>query len=215
MRIINIVLIILAVALLTGCAQKPVACTLDAKECPDGSFVGRVAPDCEFAPCPEIEEETIKEEEIEEEEPLVGGDKDEHGCIGSAGYTWCEAKQKCLRTWEEPCEEEIEEPEKRYLHTNLQLCKYAEIICEEGETPFFAQDGCGCVVGDPEPDKYFCLETSNEDYACTQEYDPVCGWFDSTKVECVDYPCAEDFSNSCEACRNSNVKYWTEGVCPE
>jgi len=37
-------------------------------------------------------------------EPIVGGDKDEHGCIGSAGYQWCEAKQKCLREWEEPCE---------------------------------------------------------------------------------------------------------------
>ena len=34
---------------------------------------------------------------------LVGGDRDEHGCIGSAGYSWCEAKQKCLRVWEEPC----------------------------------------------------------------------------------------------------------------
>ena len=34
---------------------------------------------------------------------LIGGDKDEHGCIGSAGYTWCEPKQKCLREWEEPC----------------------------------------------------------------------------------------------------------------
>jgi len=38
--------------------------------------------------------------------PIVGGDKDEHGCIPSAGYTWCEAKQKCLREWEEPCKEE-------------------------------------------------------------------------------------------------------------
>jgi hypothetical protein len=37
------------------------------------------------------------------ETPLVGGDKDEHGCIGSAGYTWCEPKQTCLREWEEPC----------------------------------------------------------------------------------------------------------------
>lgn len=35
-----------------------------------------------------------------------GGDTDEHGCQASAGYTWCEPKQKCLRTWEEPCEEE-------------------------------------------------------------------------------------------------------------
>ncbi len=34
---------------------------------------------------------------------VVGGDRDEHGCIGSAGYSWCEAKQKCLRIWEEPC----------------------------------------------------------------------------------------------------------------
>lgn len=34
---------------------------------------------------------------------IVGGDKDEYGCIGSAGYTWCEEKKKCLRLWEEPC----------------------------------------------------------------------------------------------------------------
>jgi hypothetical protein len=27
-------------------------CTLDAKRCPDGSYVGRVGPKCEFAPCP-------------------------------------------------------------------------------------------------------------------------------------------------------------------
>jgi len=34
---------------------------------------------------------------------VVGGDKDIHGCIGSAGYSWCESKQKCLRIWEEAC----------------------------------------------------------------------------------------------------------------
>jgi hypothetical protein len=39
-----------------------------------------------------------------ESQSLVGNDKDEHGCIGSAGYSWCEAKQKCLRSWEEKCE---------------------------------------------------------------------------------------------------------------
>lgn len=32
--------------------ERPVTCTLDAKVCPDGSVVGRVGPDCEFAPCP-------------------------------------------------------------------------------------------------------------------------------------------------------------------
>jgi len=33
-------------------APGDVACTMDAKICPDGSSVGRVAPTCEFAACP-------------------------------------------------------------------------------------------------------------------------------------------------------------------
>jgi len=41
---------------------------------------------------------------VEENKTLVGGDRDEHGCIPSAGYSWCEPKQKCLRIWEEECE---------------------------------------------------------------------------------------------------------------
>jgi predicted amidohydrolase YtcJ len=31
---------------------------------------------------------------------VVGGDRDEHGCIGSAGYQWCEKLGKCVRPWE-------------------------------------------------------------------------------------------------------------------
>lgn len=33
-------------------SSAPVACTLEAKICPDGSAVGRTGPHCEFAPCP-------------------------------------------------------------------------------------------------------------------------------------------------------------------
>ena len=32
---------------------------------------------------------------------IVGNDKDEHGCIGSAGYVWSEDAQQCVRPWEE------------------------------------------------------------------------------------------------------------------
>jgi len=39
----------------------------------------------------------------ERKQPMPGSDRDAHGCIGSAGYTWCESAQKCLRMWEEPC----------------------------------------------------------------------------------------------------------------
>ena len=31
---------------------------------------------------------------------VVGGDRDEHGCIGSAGYQWCEKLGECVRPWE-------------------------------------------------------------------------------------------------------------------
>jgi len=31
---------------------------------------------------------------------IVGSDRDRHGCIVSAGYSWCEAKSSCIRPWE-------------------------------------------------------------------------------------------------------------------
>jgi hypothetical protein len=33
-------------------SAEPIACTMDAKVCPNGSSVGRVPPSCNFAPCP-------------------------------------------------------------------------------------------------------------------------------------------------------------------
>lgn len=47
---------------------------------------------------------------------VVGSDKDSHGCIGSAGYTWCEPKQKCLRTFEEQC---LSDSEKTIMETQI------------------------------------------------------------------------------------------------
>ena len=32
---------------------------------------------------------------------MLGGDSDSHGCIGSAGFTWSESKNMCMRPWEE------------------------------------------------------------------------------------------------------------------
>jgi len=36
--------------------EDPVACTMDARICPDGSAVGRTGPYCEFAECPQVPE---------------------------------------------------------------------------------------------------------------------------------------------------------------
>lgn len=32
--------------------------------------------------------------------PMVGGDRDAHGCIASAGYSWCATTGQCERPWE-------------------------------------------------------------------------------------------------------------------
>ena len=35
-------------------SPQQTVCTMEAKLCPDGSYVSRVGPHCEFAPCPNI-----------------------------------------------------------------------------------------------------------------------------------------------------------------
>ena len=62
--IILIILVVLAGAwlglrfLIGESPAEPIACTMDAKLCPDGSYVARITPKCDFAPCPETK--TIK-----------------------------------------------------------------------------------------------------------------------------------------------------------
>ena len=54
----GIVALLLIVIIFFGTRSKPddtiIACTMEAKLCPDGSAVGRIGPNCEFAKCPEV-----------------------------------------------------------------------------------------------------------------------------------------------------------------
>lgn len=59
-----------------------------------------------------------------------------------------------------------------------------------------------------------CAATTRPAGACIQIYQPVCGWFNPDKIQCIKYPCAQTFSNSCEACMDSKVISYTEGECP-
>lgn len=71
----NIIIILSLDLILSGClpaqnaaknqlqnTNQVVFCTQDARECPDGTYVSRVAPNCDFAPCPAsiIKNDTIK-----------------------------------------------------------------------------------------------------------------------------------------------------------
>lgn len=50
--VLAVVAALWAVNVRTVNAPSPVACTQEAKICPDGSSVGRIGPNCEFAQCP-------------------------------------------------------------------------------------------------------------------------------------------------------------------
>lgn len=57
-----------------------------------------------FAACnnatPNQSENTTETPEVTQEVPMVGGDRDEHGCIGSAGYTWSALRGECIQVFE-------------------------------------------------------------------------------------------------------------------
>lgn len=42
---------------------------------------------------------TTPEKSMSTQEIIVGNDRDEHGCIGSAGYTWDTQKKECVQPW--------------------------------------------------------------------------------------------------------------------
>ncbi|MBR1711895.1 MAG: hypothetical protein IJ722_00610 [Alloprevotella sp.] len=57
---------------------------------------------------------------------LVGADRDEHGCLGSAGYVWSGALHQCVRLWE--AAERIESGKKAvYLLFSIDST-YAEVF---------------------------------------------------------------------------------------
>lgn len=63
---------------------------------------------------------------------LIGGQTDEHGCLGSAGYTWCDPKQACVRTWEDGCDTLSADQKlqvENYLNNNIStLSPQAEVL---------------------------------------------------------------------------------------
>lgn len=62
--------------------------------------------------------------------------------------------------------------------------------------------------------KNYCKPSDRKNNTvCLDVYMPVCGWF-NTNIQCLVYPCAAAYSNSCNACIDSKVVYWIAGECP-
>ena len=74
--------------------------------------------------------------------PLVGGTRDDNNCLISAGYTWCESSQNCLRQWETPCEDNFSDCDDCFLRQR----KGQNIACPER---------CDMIAIDPMPPVYY------------------------------------------------------------
>ncbi len=171
-----VVFFALAFLIIAACTPQNVACTLDAKICPDGSAVGRIPPSCEFAACP-------------------------------------------LPT---PASCEYSNASKLYVARTIDECSRIRFTCELSAQAFTDECGCGCIVETDRvnktnttlPDEHSCTLQEKQAAVCTLQYQPVCGWFDPSKIQCIKYPCAIVFGNQCQACQHPDVIYTTQGECP-
>ncbi len=82
-----------------------------------------------------------------------------------------------------------------------------------------APTSCECINGQcegffEEIEKTYCTEEQRNADVCIEIYQPVCGWANE-KIQCLKWPCASTYSNSCFACIDKNVEYYTDGECPE
>ncbi|HEB47290.1 MAG TPA: hypothetical protein ENI22_02365 [Candidatus Pacearchaeota archaeon] len=110
----------------------------------------------------------------------------------------------------------VEVVRRQYVGYSVEECLTISILCTPDREYFSDETGCGCELKkEVLEERVNCTDESRNADACIEIYQPVCGWFDSGKVVCVKYPCAVTFSNSCFACMDKTILYYTEGECPE
>ena len=155
---------------------------------------------------------------------VIGGDRDEYGCLGPAGYSWNETISACIREWEFKSEDERKA-------INMIAAPISSTRLTVVDVKFNNCSGCYSIRFQRNDNqeymeaelvnwriktdgKVYCTPEDKENKICTKEYLPVCGWF-GQNIQCLKYPCAQTFGNKCEACSEENVEYYTEEICPK
>lgn len=133
----------------------------------------------------------------------------------AAGYPVGESyPRQCWTSGGKHFVEEINDSNRNYHSGDVEECSRTQLLCVEGMKFFSDETGCGCEVVDGKKQN-FCSDESRNADVCITLYDPVCGWNNPEEIQCIKFPCASTYSNSCNACKNSDVFYWTSGLCPE
>jgi hypothetical protein len=146
----------------------------------------------------------------------IGGQRDEHGCLGPAGYSWDEEIGACVREWD------LDNNQKQAAKTAVEYVgqEYAttiiEVVAGECEDCFTVKLEQGLkrdvteveivngVAESKTLTRHECTESEKQADACTLEYAPVCG-FKADRT-------TETYGNSCQACADKII-YWENGEC--
>ncbi len=71
--------------------------------------------------------------------PMVWWDKDEYGCIPSAGYTWDDSMKSCIRSWEYQDEVDWAYEKKITRYTSLRDFKYGNTLTRQEAAAFITR----------------------------------------------------------------------------
>jgi len=93
-------------------------------------------------------------------------------------------------------------------------CTQEAKICPDGSSVGRIGPNCEFPTCPESKLKINECNASQRGQSCEDGYNPVCAWYNQS-IKCVKYPCAGTYANSCEACRDVKVAYWTEGPCPK
>jgi hypothetical protein len=147
----------------------------------------------------------------------IGGQRDEHGCLGPAGYSWNETIGACLRAWEldgvqaEAARIAVEHVGRGYATTVtdvsvMQCASCYDVTLEQGDlVPRRSVIGIeNWTVTESRMNYHQCTDAEKAAEICTLEYMPVCGYMpDGT---------SQTYGNTCGACA-ADVDYWESGEC--
>jgi len=205
------VLLVFSVIFVSGCAtDSPVNKITNFEECIAAGYPAMESypRQCMVPGGPAFTEEI--------EEPPIGGERDVHGCLGPAGYTWNEEVDACIRTWELDDNQKtaagiaVDYVGEEYATTVTEVmtarCPGCFMVkLEQGEQrDVITVDVNNWTAISQTMTYHACTEEEKAAEACTMEYIPVCGWSEMRA--------SKTYGNGCSACA-AGSDYWEAGEC--
>jgi hypothetical protein len=148
----------------------------------------------------------------------IGGQTDEYGCLGPAGYSWDSSVGACTRSWE------LDDVQRNASRIAVGYAGYRKpttvvnvtegncagcfnVTLQQGENrDIVAVQIENWTAQGKTATRHTCTEQEKNAQACTLEYLPVCGYKSDGTYQ--------TYGNGCGAC-SDKADYWEFRECPQ